>query len=188
MGFWFFEASIRRDREKAGLLPPRLGDETLQGERVANGRRPADIWFPDWSSGKAGAVDFAVTSGLRSDLVQTAVADPTVICVLYDDFKRTYLDTAAQCASRNLEFLPFVIEAHSGGLGKTARRVCSHIAKIGASTEGEPIEITASTLFRRISIALQRENARSVLRRLPGCSSEPLPANPDAWAEDLQWQ
>ena len=145
-------------------------------------------WFPDWSTGKAGAVDFAVTSGLRSDLLQTSVADPTVIGALYDDFKRNYLDTEAQRAANNLEFLPFVIEAHSGGLTKTARRVCSHIAKIAAAKEGEDIEVTTSTLLRRITISLQRENARAVLRRLLGCNPEPVSANPNAWSETSQWQ
>ena len=174
--------------EKARLLPPRPGDEALQRESNTNGRRPADIWFPDWRNGKAGAVDFAVTSGLRSDMLQSSISDPTVVCARYDDFKRGYLDTEVQCAARNLDFLPFVLEAHSGGVGKTARRICSHIAKIGSQRESEEISETTCTLFRRITISLHRENARAVLRRLPGCFAADLAANPDAWAETSAWQ
>ena len=181
-------AGIRCIKEKGGLLPPRPGDESLQGERSTNGRRPADIWFPDWRNDKAGAVDFAVTSGLRSDVLQSVISDPTVVCARYDDFKRGYLDTETQCSARNLDFLPFVMEAHSGGVGKTARRICSHIAKIGSAREGEEILDTTSTLFRRITIALHRENARAVLRRLPGCFGAEPAANPDAWVEASSWQ
>ena len=179
---------IRCTKEKSGLLPPRPGHESLQGERSTNGRRPADIWFPDWRNGKAGAVDFAVTSGLLADMLQSVISDPTVVCARYDDFKRGYLDTETQCAARNLDFLPFVMEAHSGGVGKSARRICSHIAKIGSARESEDIFETTSTMFRRITISLHRENARAVLRRLPGCFASEPAANPDAWVETTPWQ
>ena len=133
-------------------------------------------------------MDFAVTSGLHTDMLQSSISDPTVVCARYDDFKRSYLDTEAQCAARNLDFLPFILEAHSGGVGKTARRVCSHIAKIGSAREGEEIKETTSTLFRRMSITLHRESARAVLRRLPGCFTSEAAANPEAWGESVAWQ
>ena len=133
-------------------------------------------------------MDFAVTSGLRTDMVQSSTSDRTVPCAIYDDFKRSYVDTEAQCAARNLDFLPFILEAHSGGVGKTARRICSHIAKIGSSREGEATEETTRTLFLRITISLHRENARAVLRRLPGCFTSEGTANLDAWGETFAWQ
>ena len=129
-----------------------------------------------------------MTSGLRSDTLQSVILDPTAVCAQYDDFKRGYLDTETQCAARNLDFLPFIVEAHSGGVGKTARRICSHIAKIGSARESEDISETTSTLFRRITISLHRENARAVLRRLPGCFASEPAANPDAWVESTPLQ
>ena len=98
------------------------------------------------------------------------------------------MDTEAQCVARNLDFLPFVLEAHSDGVGKTARRICSHIAKLGAHWESEDVSETTSTLFRRITFSFHRENARSVLRRLPGCPTSDMAANPEAWAETYTWQ
>ena len=121
-----------------------------------------------------------MTSGLRSDMLQSSISDPTVVCARYDGFKRSYLDTEVQCAARNLDFLPFVLEAHSGGVGKTARRICSHIAKIGSQRESEEISETTCTLFRRIILSFQREDARG---RLSGCFTSDMAANPEAWAE-----
>ena len=83
------EAGLRVEREKAGLLPPRPGDEALRGERgnQAN-RRPADIWLASWQDNRAAAVDFAVTSGLKADSVGTAASNTTVIWSNYEHFKR----------------------------------------------------------------------------------------------------
>ena len=53
----------------------------------------------------------------------------------------------------------------------------------GGST-GTEVEVSAAKLLRRISVALQRENARAVLRRMPG-DNEPGPgAYPEAWGDE----
>ena len=76
-------------------------------------------------------VDFAVTSGLRDDLVNEARQDPAAVWGRYEDMKRSYKDTAAECQRQGL---PFVVEAYGGGFGPMARRVVAHIAKAGAAT------------------------------------------------------
>ena len=81
-----------------------------------------------------------------------------------------------------------MIEAHGGGLAPTARRVVAHIAKAGAARDGEDVELQAATLLRRISISVHRQNARAVLRRLPGPRVVPSGVPPEAWGEDLAWQ
>ena len=114
-------------------------------------------------------------------------SDPASIGASYEYYKRTYLDTQVQCSHQGFRFLPFVVEAHGGGLAICARRILSFIAKAGAARNGEEIEVEAAGLSRRISISLQRENARAVLRRLwPDGGITPAP-DPGAWAAS-QWQ
>ncbi len=83
--------------------------------------------------------------------------------------------------------MPFVIEAHGGGLAPMARRVVAHIAKAVAARDGEVVEPQADTFPRRISISVHRENARVVLRRLPGTWVAPSGVPPEAWGENLIW-
>ena len=45
------EASMRAEREKAGLLPPRPGDESVKSDKLVRGRRPADVWLAAWRGG-----------------------------------------------------------------------------------------------------------------------------------------
>ena len=183
------DAGINAELEKAGLLPPRPNGEEVTSAFRSNvrARRPADIWIPNGFDGQGGAVDFAVTSGLRADRLAAAASDPASIGASYEYYKRTYLDTQVQCSHQGFRFLPFVVEAHGGGLAICARRILSFIAKAGAARNGEEIEVEAAGLSRRISISLQRENARAVLRRLwPDGGITPAP-DPGAWAAS-QWQ
>jgi hypothetical protein len=176
-------AGVRAEKEKAGLLPPRPGTDDLASQMPTSGRRPADIWLPTWPDGKPAAVDFAVSSGLRADLLSAAAHDASSVCVQYEDVKRKYLDTANSCHNAGLAFVPFVVEAHGGGLGPAARKVCGHLVKAAAARDGDEAEVHAADLFRRISITLQRENARAVLRRLPQAAPPPPAAYPEVWAE-----
>ena len=76
----FFEeakaAGVRCEKEKQNLIPQRPDSEKLRGEEQRNGRRPADVWLAHWANGRAGAVGFAVTSGLRNGLMSMAAQDP----------------------------------------------------------------------------------------------------------------
>jgi hypothetical protein len=73
-------------------------------------------------------------------------------------------------------------------LGPAARRICAKVAKAGAAKWGTEAGEQAASIIRRISTSLQREVARSVLRRMPVGSAPAVRANPEAWAEDMLWQ
>ena len=64
------------------------------------------------------------------------------------------------------------------------------MARASAAKEGEEVEVQAAGLMRRISVSLMRENARSVLRRLPGLVHPASGSSPEAWADDAMtaWQ
>ena len=67
------------------------------------------------------AIDFAVTSGLRSDNIRTSYEEPSAIFGQYEEFKRQHADTFARCQAQRLSFIPFVVEADGGGLGAKVR-------------------------------------------------------------------
>ena len=96
----FMEAACARcspEREKSGLLPGRpLEDGATAGDADSpddRSRRPADVYLPKGSGGSTrqpAALDWAVTSGLRSDRVEHAAAGTADILEEYADFKRDY--------------------------------------------------------------------------------------------------
>ena len=165
------DASLRPEREKAGLLPERPQSDDLLRQR--RGRRPADIWLPRGESGRSEALDFAITSSMRSDIFRQASLDPGLVFERYERYKRGYQDTAAQCEARGFEFVPMVLEAHSGGWSGVARQKLAFIAEQAAQINHENPDATALRMAQRISIALHRENARAVLRRHVATGSAP---------------
>ena len=61
-----------------------------------------------------------------------------------------------------------VLEAHAGGWGLEARQVLAVMAKRISTSSGEAVDAVADKCAQRLSVVLQKENARAVLRRLPG--------------------
>ena len=157
--------------ERPGLLQPRPEDEGPPGGEAggedldASGRRPADIWLPRWRSGAPAALDFAVTSGLRSGLIASSAASAASAAEHYEEVKRRHLDTARCCSEVGLAFVPMVVEAHGGGWGPEARRALATLAKRDAAASGEDSAILADQLAQRLAVSLHRENARALLRR-----------------------
>ena len=116
-------SGLNPQKEKPGLLPPRPDAEGIKERAHSGGRRPADIWIPRWCDGGAAALDFAVTSGMRSTNLHRSAIDHTAAVVDYEASKRSYLSTASQCEQQGLQFLPVVVEGHGGTWGPTAKEV-----------------------------------------------------------------
>ena len=151
------------DREKAGLLPGRPSEDGMPSS--AQDRRPADIWVGGRDAQQPQAIDVAVAAGLRDP---TIGADEATVAVVFQDdeaHKRSHLETDLQCRRQGLAFLPFVIDAHAGGLSPLARQTLASAAKaVATATHSEPAAV-ALRIAQRISCSLQREIARAVLRR-----------------------
>ena len=60
-------AGWRPEPEKTGVLSDTLGGDDARPEA----RRPADIYVPRWDLGGAATLDFAVTSGLRTEMLDS---------------------------------------------------------------------------------------------------------------------
>ena len=177
-------AGLNPVKEKPGLLGQRPGTENIREAISANGRRPADVWIPHLAEGGPAALDFAVTSGMRSDLLFQSALDTAGILPMYEEHKRTYLGTEAQCNAQGLQFFPMVIEAHSGSWGQTAKKVGKMLVEAASHCRGITKSAAAVELAQRISTTLHRENARAVLRKMPPNNLAPRPsANSAAWAD-----
>ena len=162
-------AALSPELEKPGLLRPRpsIGALPEDGIRRDNpeARRPADIYLPRWRSGVPVALDFAVTSGLRSSVVTAAARDGSSATRLYEDHKSSYLDTRAQCINEGFNFIPMVAEAVGGGWGTPAHKVFLEIAKTKSNLTGDSKNRILGQIHQNLGIILHRENARALLRR-----------------------
>ena len=141
-----------------------MQENGLNRDRDEN-RRPADVYLPRWRRGAPAALDFAVTSGLRRDVVERSSVDGSSVTKDYEHFKRTYLDTESKCREEGITFIPIICEADGGGWGPAAHAVFSELAKYKSSMTGESSSITATYLLQSLGLILHKENARAILRR-----------------------
>ena len=68
------------------------------------------------------AVDFAVTSGLRTDRIGAQE-----VFSAYEAKKNLDRDTAAKCAAQGVQFWPAVFEGHGGGWAGGAAQLVNHL-------------------------------------------------------------
>ena len=157
------EAGLRPEREKANLLP---GRPAADGLYMTNSyRRPADVWLPRGSSSKGEALDFAVSSGLQSELFHPVAETPGLVFHRYDGMKRSCKDTAASCEAAGFKFVPLVVEAHGGGWSPSTRATVDFISRTRSACQHEDVASVSLRIAQRISCTLHKENARAVLRR-----------------------
>ena len=139
-------------------------------------RRPADVWVAQWGLHAAAAFDLAVTSGLRAGAVLSESARSGVAAAeAYEARKRTHLQTEQHCKAEGLQFVPLVAEASSGGWGPTAASTWRQLAGLIAARSGDNPGVETARLLQSLSVVLQRENARAVLRRLSPGAGEARP-------------
>ena len=156
-------AGLRPEKEKQGLLPNRPEEDGLRG--VTGDRRPADVWLPRGANGRGQALDFACTSGLRTDLMQRVSETPNIVFEQYENLKRSFKDTARVCEEQGFEFIPMILEAHAGAWSPVARRIIDLVAKGQTATWNEPGNTSSLRIAQRLSTALHRDYARAILRR-----------------------
>ena len=125
------------------------------------------MFLPKWRRGAPAALDLAVTSGLRRDLIDLTAEDGSVAVNGYEDFKRTHLNTETVCSEAGIQFIPLICEADGGGWGPASHAVWKELAKYKSLLTGDPISVTAEHLLQSLGLILHRENARAILRRYP---------------------
>ncbi|CAK8995425.1 132 kDa protein [Durusdinium trenchii] len=124
-----------------------------------------------WGLHGPAAFDFAVSSGLRSGVLPSTVGHGGHAALVYEERKRMHQRTEAQCRAQGLQFLPIVAEGCAGGWGPTAMAVFRQLGSFLAARTGDSTSKMTEQLMQGLSITLQRENARAVVRRLPDDSA-----------------
>ena len=154
--------------EKPGLLPPRpeAAGGAEDGGRRAGGRRPGDVWVPNWGLHGPAAFDLAVTAAMRPGALPGVAAGTERPATEYEAHKRSHLQTQEACAAQGLQLITLVAEA-TGAWGPTALKTWQALAHALSARTGEPASLEADRLFQALAVTLQRENARAVLRRVP---------------------
>ena len=144
-------SGLSPELERPGLLQlrPLIGSSQESGAaRDPNvDRRPADVYLPKWRRGTPVAFDIAVTSGLRNDLVHRSAEDGSAATIMYEDFKRSYLNTETICQEEGISFIPLVCEAAAG-------RVWSELAKHKSFLTGEQSSVLATRLLESLGLIL----------------------------------
>ncbi len=84
----------------------------------------------------------------------------------YEQFKKQYKSTEEQCKNEGFALERLIIEAHGGGLSGTLRRVVDNIARRQDATGSGGAEPASLRIVQRLSICLQAESARTLLKRL----------------------
>ena len=147
--------------ERPGLLQP--SPEQPDAQR----RRPADVFLPSWEGGRPAALDLAITCPQRQDLRALAAQRSGAAAKAYEQTKREYLGTAAQCEAQGFSFVPFVGET-SGGWGPSAICTLKAFARASAVRTGVESGVIKTQQLQALGSAVRRSHARAVLRRDTG--------------------
>ena len=154
-------AGLGPSLEQAHLLPPRPDNPT-----GCNLRRPADVYIPSWIHGQPVALDLAITSPQRQEVLGQASLAAGHAATEYEARKRSYLNTEEECSHQGILFVPLVAES-SGGWGETALATFRRIAKLASGRGGlsSPKQAVLPRLLERLSVSIRSAKARAVLRR-----------------------
>ena len=86
------------------------------------------------------------------------------------------MNTEEICNSAGFQFVPMILEAHGGGWSPSFRKAVNWISAAGAARGIDTKAAWSLQMAQRISCSLQRENARSILRRTAAQSLATAPA------------
>jgi len=159
VGHFANSAGLHPTLEQSDLLPPRPDDPS-----APNLRRPADVYLPAWNSGAPAALDLAITSPQRQEALTFASTEVGAAAKMYEQTKRTHLNTEGLCAAQGIQFVPLVAET-SGGWGPSAHKVFQQLARLKGSKTSQDHGKILTQLLEVLCVAIRSANARAVLRR-----------------------
>ena len=147
--------------EKPGLLQP------SPDQPGAQRRRPADVFLPSWLEGRPAALDIAITSPQRLEIIQEASTRMGSAAAAYEAFKRAHLNTAEDCIAQGMAFIPMIAET-SGGWGTSAICTLKALSRAAAARSDRSSGFILSEQLQLLGSAIRRAKARAVLRRDTG--------------------
>jgi hypothetical protein len=135
--------------EKSGLI-------------AGNKKRPGDVYIESLAKGLDYALDVAITSPFTLDAMASRPKDGNL--ARYYDIKIKNL--SAEIRNADFHFAPIIIST-MGQWESSAYEIIGKIAKMIANRSFTSYAVTMSQMFQKLSISLQRSNARAILSRLP---------------------
>ena len=143
------EAAWAPVAEKSGLLP--------------NGSfRPVDVFIPSFQNGKGTAIDVTITHPLQPLYLPNSVEKWGVAAEAAEAAKNVmYKD---ECDRSGVVFNPFAVES-MGGLGQGAIQFTNNLCHRLSGRRGELRSVTMGYIRQKLSVALHRSVARSILKR-----------------------
>jgi hypothetical protein len=136
-------------------------------QRIADNRRPGDVYVPHWKKGLPLAMDFAVTHPLQPS-ASAKFADVVTSgswAAAYSKKHKSPL--AASCEAHGVMFSPMVVETF-GSWDPEALDVLFAIGRQFATHQGLDVGYANKVLFTNLSVTLQRQNVRAILARSMG--------------------
>ena len=124
--------------------------------------RPADVLFDGWHDHREAGFDFVVTSPLAESYY--AGASRRRGCTAAAAERSKEATSGRRCREEGVEFTPMAVEA-MGGWGKRAMCAFSELSARVAVQSGRRQSDELRWMYERHSVALQRDNARMILRR-----------------------
>ena len=128
--------------------------------------RPADVLVPNEDLGKPAAFDLTVASHFNQSIL-------TEVCVTVGSSaqvseQRKHASNNVKCSELGWPCIPLAVETYGCWVAEALSRLASHLA---ARLNCSKFHAT-STLYGRLNLVLVRANARALLSRAYGISSD----------------
>ena len=131
---------------------------------LRGGQKPGDLLVQNFSEGfHASAFDVSISDTLQSSSLDRAAADTGYVARVAHDLKLRKLRDP--CLESNLEFFPMVWES-TGGATSTVHYILKSWTNQEVDRCGLPRSKIRAGLYQRISLTLQREYVRMLMRRV----------------------
>ena len=118
-------------------------------------------------------------------MLHESAKDGASAVAIYTAKKKAYKNTEKLCKDAGFAFVPMVVESHGGGWGAASAKILKGLATAAAEKEGHNSAQSIALLQQRLAVTLQRETARTVLRRLLPPERETRQAEPAVWQDVL---
>ena len=146
--------------QSAALAPRKEAPALIPGSNS----RPADVFLPNWRSGKPAALDVSVISPLQQLTLAEAASSPGH--ALQVGINRKLATHASTCRTAGVDFVPLIVET-LGGWSDEAITTIRSIGRLQGQRLGIPPPESTRHLFQRLAVALWKGNAGLWIRRQP---------------------
>ena len=126
--------------------------------------RPGDITLADWLHQQTGVFDMTVVSAFLAAILSVTAVRRGHAAAQAEVLKDAH--SLEPCRLQNMLFAPLAVET-CGGWGRVAQATFRKLSTMIAARSGRLQSEELHWMYQRHSVAMQRDNARMILRRAP---------------------